>query len=249
MTTTSDTYAAAVLDEALLDPDGTDPGAFGRAMEPFGRSRMMPPTAYTSPEVLAWERRNLFAGTWTCVGREVDLREGDDGPRTRRAVGVGDVSVMLTWDSGRDGSEPAVLRAFANTCRHRGARAGARRRLAGSGGGQAFDHLPLPRVELRPGRPAAGGAGLPRRRGVRPLGAHAGRAAGRALARLGVRARAAHPRAGRRWCRSTCTSASSSRSWRSTRRRTSSSVSGTRTRSRRTGRWSPRTTTSATTAR
>ncbi len=120
MTTTSDTYEAAVLDEALLDPDGTDPGAFGRAMEPFGRSRMLPATAYTSPDVLAWERRNLFAGTWACVGRESDLRAGADGPRTRRAVAVGDVSVLLTWDSGKDGSQPAELRAFANTCRHRG---------------------------------------------------------------------------------------------------------------------------------
>ncbi len=75
-----------------------------------GADRMLPAVAYTSPEVLAWERRNLFAGTWTCVGREADLRvEGT----TQRAVAVGDVSVLLTW-------EGDALRALANTCRHRG---------------------------------------------------------------------------------------------------------------------------------
>ena len=34
---------------------------------------MMPAEAYTSPEVLAWERRHLFAGSWTCLGRVDDL--------------------------------------------------------------------------------------------------------------------------------------------------------------------------------
>src|SRR5215213_7110963 len=124
-----DGYAPPVLDEALLDPAGTDPHGLARALEPFGRSRMLPAAAYTSPEVLAWERRNLFAGTWTCVGRETDLRSGADGEAvSRRAVAVGDVSVLLTWDTrgsngeaAADGADGApVLRAFANTCRHRG---------------------------------------------------------------------------------------------------------------------------------
>jgi Rieske 2Fe-2S family protein len=127
MTTTVQTsdptggFATPVLHEALLDPAGTDPGGLGRALEPFGRSRMLPAAAYTSPDVLAWERRNLFAGTWTCVGREDDLRSGPDGAAvTRRAVAAGDVSVLLVWD-GTDGTgDQMVLRAFANTCRHRG---------------------------------------------------------------------------------------------------------------------------------
>ena len=117
-------WAAPVLDEALLDPAGTDPDGLARALKPFGRSRMLPAAAYTSPDVLAWERRNLFAGTWTCVGRESDLRAGADGvPVSRRAVAVGDVSVLLIWDGAADGADAdsgAVLRAFANTCRHRG---------------------------------------------------------------------------------------------------------------------------------
>ena len=36
-------------------------------------TRMLPAAAYTSPEVLAWERRHLYAGSWTCLGRLGDL--------------------------------------------------------------------------------------------------------------------------------------------------------------------------------
>jgi glycine betaine catabolism A len=71
---------------------------------------MLPPDSYTSPEVLAWERRHLYAGSWTCLGRLDDLlRPGI----TQRAVMVGDVSALLLQREG-------VVRMFANTCRHRG---------------------------------------------------------------------------------------------------------------------------------
>lgn len=73
--------------------------------------RMLPAEAYTSPEVLAWERRHLFAGSWTCLGRLPDLFR--DAAATQQAVVVGDVSALLV----RDGEQ---LRMFANTCRHRG---------------------------------------------------------------------------------------------------------------------------------
>jgi Rieske 2Fe-2S family protein len=77
------------------------------ALRPFGQSRMLPGAAYTSARVLAWERRHLFAGAWTCVGRP-------PGPEvTQWAVSAGDVGVLLTK------GDPGV-RAFANTCRHRG---------------------------------------------------------------------------------------------------------------------------------
>ena len=72
--------------------------------------RMMPGSAYTSQEVLAWERRHLFAGTWTCVGRLDELLSGET---RQRAVTAGDVPVLLLRDGGR-------VRSFANTCRHRG---------------------------------------------------------------------------------------------------------------------------------
>ncbi len=77
--------------------------------------RMLPAEAYTSAEVLAWERRHLFAGSWTCLGRVADLvGAGEDrGPVTQRAVRIGDVSTLLVRHAG-------TVRLFANTCRHRG---------------------------------------------------------------------------------------------------------------------------------
>ena len=75
---------------------------------------MLPAEAYTSPEVLAWEQRHLFAGSWTCLGRVDDLFPLDAArPVTQRALVVGDVACLLV----RDGT---TLRMFANTCRHRG---------------------------------------------------------------------------------------------------------------------------------
>ena len=35
------------------------------AERPPGVTEMMPALAYTSEDVLAWERRHVFAGTWT----------------------------------------------------------------------------------------------------------------------------------------------------------------------------------------
>ena len=45
--------------------------------------RMLPAEAYTSGEVLAWERRHLFAGGWTCLGRLDELlpAAGQEGSR------------------------------------------------------------------------------------------------------------------------------------------------------------------------
>jgi Rieske 2Fe-2S family protein len=80
--------------------------------------RMLPAEAYTSPGVLAWELRHLYAGSWTCLGRVDELLprsapERPDKPVRQRAVAVGDVSALLV----RDGEQ---VRMFANTCRHRG---------------------------------------------------------------------------------------------------------------------------------
>lgn len=74
--------------------------------------RMMPPSAYTSPEVLAWERRHLFAGTWTCLGRLADLFPEET--TTQRALMVGDIGCLVVRD------KQGTLRMHANTCRHRG---------------------------------------------------------------------------------------------------------------------------------
>ena len=75
---------------------------------------MMPAEAYTSPEVLAWEKRHLFAGGWTCLGRVDDLFPPDAArPATQRAVVVGDVACLVV-------REQDTFRMYANTCRHRG---------------------------------------------------------------------------------------------------------------------------------
>jgi phenylpropionate dioxygenase-like ring-hydroxylating dioxygenase large terminal subunit len=116
---------------------GAEPAPFDQddletALRPFGQATMLPAQAYVSPEVFAWELRHLFAGTWTCVGRAVDLHSAGDDLVTQRACVVGDVPVLLTWpdrgpDSpdGSDGPDSPdgsgdLVRAFANTCRHRG---------------------------------------------------------------------------------------------------------------------------------
>ena len=86
-----------------------DPVALEVALRPFGQSRTLPASAFTDPDVFAWERRRLFAGSWTCLGRIEDVRGG----QSQRALTVGDIGVLLTF--AEDG-----VRAFANVCRHRG---------------------------------------------------------------------------------------------------------------------------------
>ena len=93
-----------------------DPAALDRALLAFGESTMLPAAAYTDPAVLAWEQRHFFAGTWTCIGRIEDLTLDDGGrPLSQRALMAGDVAVLLTV-----AADGAQVRAFANTCRHRG---------------------------------------------------------------------------------------------------------------------------------
>ena len=87
-----------------------DPVDLEPALRPFGQSRMLPRDAYTSPRVFAFEQERFFAGSWTCVGREGDL----ESTGAQRAVRVGGAGVLLV--RGTDGR----VRAFANTCRHRG---------------------------------------------------------------------------------------------------------------------------------
>ena len=83
--------------ESVLDPD-------------LGAGRTLPADAYTSHEVFVWEGERFFDRGWTCLGRADDLgRPGD-----QRAYRVGRDGVLGV--RGKDG----ILRAFHNTCRHRG---------------------------------------------------------------------------------------------------------------------------------
>ena len=77
---------------------------------------MLPAAAYTSADVLAWERRHLFAGTWSCVGREEDLRADRQplgiemaGPLHRLAAGTEDRK-KCTWKGLLRRSGPAFQR-------------------------------------------------------------------------------------------------------------------------------------------
>jgi glycine betaine catabolism A len=71
---------------------------------------MLPPAAYTSAEVFAWERRHFFGGGWTCAGHASRLPAAGD--QLAVATGAGGAVIVR----GEDGT----IRAFANTCRHRG---------------------------------------------------------------------------------------------------------------------------------
>ena len=71
---------------------------------------MLPPAAYTSAQVFAWERKHFFGGGWTCAGHSSRLPAAGD----QLAVETGAGGAVIV--RGEDG----VIRAFANTCRHRG---------------------------------------------------------------------------------------------------------------------------------
>jgi glycine betaine catabolism A len=94
----------------VSDPAPVDRAGLAEALRPFGESRMLPRAAYVDPAVFEWEQRHFFGGGWMYVVRSDQLRE----PGDRRAEATGRGSVLLV--RGEDGA----LRAFANTCRHRG---------------------------------------------------------------------------------------------------------------------------------
>ena len=118
-----------------------------------GRRARLPSAAYTDPRVLAWKRRNLFAGSWTCVGRDTDLRA--DGVR-QRATTVGDVPrCCCCWG---DATRPAAR------LRHQRlpTRGTSCWRTAACSNEPVAD-LPVPRVDVRARRVAARRARLPQR--------------------------------------------------------------------------------------
>ena len=81
-----------------------------KVIDDFGQNLTLPSAAYTSREVLAWEKENLWQRTWVYVGRLDELV----APRQVRAIDLDDESVLLVRD------EDGTLRAFSNVCRHRG---------------------------------------------------------------------------------------------------------------------------------
>jgi Rieske 2Fe-2S family protein len=93
--------------DAVLAP--LDADELKAALAPFGFSRMLPKKAYLDPDVLAWERREIF-GTWVCVGRTSEV----DDPLGSKAYSLGESGVLVTRD------KTGALYAYENACRHRG---------------------------------------------------------------------------------------------------------------------------------
>ena len=93
-------------------------------LDPTQPVRMMPAEKYTSPDVLAWEQRHLFAGGWTCLGRVDDLFPTPSV--TQRAVMVGDIQCLVV----RTEAEARDVRQHLPASRPRAA---ARRRHLASG--------------------------------------------------------------------------------------------------------------------
>ena len=93
-------FMPAPIDAQLVQP----------SLAQFRESYTLPREAYMSPELFAWEMRNFFEPSWVCLGRT----EGLIRPESRRAVRVGEESILLTRDAS------GTLRGFFNVCRHRG---------------------------------------------------------------------------------------------------------------------------------
>ncbi len=99
-------------------PDPLAARHFANVRRPLLQAETLPPWAYTSPGFFAGEVQKIFAASWNFIGRADQL--GDPGSYfTLDFTGV-----PLAVVRGKDGT----IRAFANTCRHRGARL-----LAGAG--------------------------------------------------------------------------------------------------------------------
>lgn len=78
---------------------------------PVDRASLLPPRVFHDADVFAYEQSAWFARTWICVGREEDVAQ----PGAYVLATVAGESLVVV--RGRD----AVLRAFYNVCRHRGA--------------------------------------------------------------------------------------------------------------------------------
>jgi len=77
---------------------------------PLEQATGLPPVAYTGDDFFEAEQRRLFGRAWVAVASAAEVAE----PGRLLVRSVGGTSVLITRD--RDG----VLRAFINSCRHRG---------------------------------------------------------------------------------------------------------------------------------
>jgi len=93
----------------MVTSDGFTTGEWS---EPENIRQLLPVEAYTSPDWLARENRNLFGDTWAFAGMDEDVK----APGDYKCVDSGDAALVLIRDAENR------LRAFHNVCRHRGTR-------------------------------------------------------------------------------------------------------------------------------
>jgi len=89
-----------------------NPAAFKNVRAPLGQAETLPPWCYTSEAFYRREVDTIFMKCWNFMGRADQLKNPGDYLATEF------VGVPIVMVRGKD----RVLRAFANTCRHRGAR-------------------------------------------------------------------------------------------------------------------------------
>ena len=74
------------------------------------KARTMPPQFYTSPEILALEKENLFHTEWICLGHVGEIPDPGDYFTTEL---VGEQLIVCRDQDGE-------VRVLSNVCRHRG---------------------------------------------------------------------------------------------------------------------------------
>ena len=89
-----------------------DPARYAKVRLPLLEAETLPPACYTDPAFFARETERIFRVHWNLVGRADEVPE----PGDYCAIDLAGVPAIVLRDD--DGE----LRAFANTCRHRGSR-------------------------------------------------------------------------------------------------------------------------------
>lgn len=97
-------------DDNKFTPAPLDKKDLDRSLAPLGEAVMLPAAAYTDPQVLAWERTNIFDSGWVMAAHGSSLTNVGD----QVGVALGNESVVVSL------SQDDSYCALANVCRHRG---------------------------------------------------------------------------------------------------------------------------------
>ena len=97
-----------------------DPATYAGVRRPLAQAETLPPQCYTSDAFFRREVEHIFLKVWNLIGRE------DYVPNPGDFFTIELVGIPVIIMRGRD----RTIRAFVNSCRHRGAKAaGWRRKL------------------------------------------------------------------------------------------------------------------------